>query len=60
MDFVSLLGSEDVARAGYAMRDAADSINRAASNFQATLEQHQRFMEDWLQRLEQILREVKS
>lgn len=59
MEFVSLMGSESVEKAGYAMRDAAGEMNRAASNFQSVFEQHQRFMTDWLQTLEQILHEAK-
>ncbi len=49
MEFVSLMGSESVEKAGYTIRDAAENMNRAASNFQAVFEQHQRFMADWLQ-----------
>ncbi len=60
MEFVSLMGSESVERAGCAMRDAAIDMNRAAFNFQAVFEQHQRFMTDWLQTFERVLSEYKT
>lgn len=54
-DYVTLLGSEEVSRAGYSMRDAAQTMNSAASQMQSAFEQHQRFMDDWLIRLQEVL-----
>lgn len=54
-DYVTLLGAEDVSRAGYAMRDAAQRMNEASSSIAWSLEQHQRFMDDWLVRLNDTL-----
>ena len=55
MDYVTLMGSEQVQSAGIAMRHAAEEMNRAASSIDSSLTQHQRFLDDWLQRVEAIL-----
>lgn len=50
MQTVILIGAEDVSRAGYVIRDAAQTMSGAASTMSESLERHQRFMEDWLDR----------
>jgi uncharacterized protein YhaN len=55
MDSIYLHGSEDVRSAASSMRSAADEMQRASSNLVAGLEQHQRFMDDWLSRFEAAL-----
>lgn len=52
-DYVTLLGAEDVRRAGSAMSSAAGEMQRAASAFESVMERHQRFMDDWLARFEE-------
>jgi hypothetical protein len=52
-----LIGAEDVARGGRAMQQAAEQMANVSSNIQLVLEAHQRFLDDWLQRFEQILNE---
>jgi hypothetical protein len=54
-DYVTLLGAEQVQSAGHNMKDAADSMLRAAGIFDRTLHEHRMFMEDWLARFEQVL-----
>ena len=54
-EYIHLIGAEDVRSAGHNMASAASDMNRAASNFESVFERHQRFMDDWLQRLENIL-----
>jgi hypothetical protein len=54
-DYITLMGAEEVSRAGHSMRDAASSMNSAASTISNALEQHQRFMDDWLYRMKAIL-----
>ena len=49
-EFVTLIGADDVARAGSAMREAAAEITRAASAIEYAMSQHQRHIEDWLAR----------
>lgn len=55
MEYMTLTGTEDVARAGYAMRDAAAEMRRAAENMGTAMQEHQQFMDDWLVRFEQVL-----
>lgn len=54
-DYMHLIGSEQVQSAGSEMRRAAEDMQRAASSFYGTMQQHQRFMDDWLQRFEAVL-----
>jgi hypothetical protein len=55
MDSIYLHGSEDVSRAAGTMRSAAETMTHVASSISFTLEQHQRFMDDWLYRFQQVL-----
>lgn len=54
-DYVHLIGAEDVSQAARNMRGAADDIQRAASQISEALLAHQRFMDDWLARLDCVL-----
>ncbi len=54
-DHTYLVGAEDVASAGRNMKSAASEMNDAVRNLDASLERHQRFMEDLLQRQTQLL-----
>lgn len=54
-EYVHLVGTEDVRTAANTMRSAADGMNHAASNIEYALEKHQRFLDDWLLRLEAVL-----
>lgn len=54
-DHVTLVGAEDVRSAGRSMLNAADQMQTAASNITFALEQHQRFLDDWLGRLADVL-----
>ena len=56
-NYVNLLGAEDVSRAGSRMSDAASEMSRAASSIAHSLECHQRFMDDWLARLDATLQD---
>jgi len=60
MESIYLAGSEDVSKAGSAMREAASSMNSAASNISFALESHQRFMDDWLYRFQALLETVSQ
>ena len=51
-DYITLMGAEDVTRAGHRMQSAADQMSRAASTIDEALFRHQRFLDEWLQRLE--------
>lgn len=60
MDSIHLIGAEDVQRAGHHISVAAEQMGRAAGNIDESLERHRRFLDDWLQRFEQVLVEYKS
>lgn len=53
--YITLLGAEQVQSAASRMVGAADSIRQAASNMDDVLQRHQRFMDDWLLRYQQLL-----
>lgn len=57
-EHVNLIGAEDVSRAGYTMRDAAQTISQAASSISHSLEMHQRFLDDWLIRFTEAMQIV--
>lgn len=56
-EVIYLQGSEAVEAAGHRMRAAAEEMTRAATQIDSSLEMHRRFMDDWLTRLEALLRE---
>ena len=60
-EYMTLLGAEDVSRAASSMRVASEQMGAAASNMEAALERHQRFLDDWLYRLEEVIEKaIKS
>jgi hypothetical protein len=50
-----LLGSEQVERAGINLKFAAEEMKTAASNIDDVFFRQQRFLEDWLQKFQEIL-----
>jgi hypothetical protein len=60
VNYIHLVGHEDVQRAGRNMLDAAQSMQQSSSWTTEALHQHQRFMDDWLMRLEVVLREDRE
>lgn len=54
-DYVTLLGAEDVRSAANTMSRAADTMRSAASNFDSTMDRHQRFMDEWMTRFESAI-----
>jgi hypothetical protein len=60
VDFVTLLGAEDVKQAGYDIKAAASEIKLAMGFFEEALQMHERFLTDWLEQLEAALTEKKE
>lgn len=58
-EYTHLVGAEQVAGAGHTMARAAEQMRSAAGSIDDSLTRHQRFMDDWLQRFEQVLAEHK-
>jgi len=57
-NYVTLVGAEEVSRAGSNMRDAASTMSSAASNLDDVMSRHQRFMDDWLIRFEDAVARI--
>ncbi|MEH2517394.1 hypothetical protein V1279_002967 [Bradyrhizobium sp. AZCC 1610] len=57
--YVTLIGAEQVQSAANTMVRAAEQMGRAADNINYAFESHQRFLEDWLVRLQATM-EQKS
>jgi hypothetical protein len=55
MDSIYLMGAEDVSSAASSIRLAAEGMQSAASWMTEALQQHQRFLDDWLARFEAVL-----
>lgn len=58
MERVYLVGAEEVGSAAGRMVSAATDMQRAAGNISYALEQHQRFLDDWLSRLQTLLEQT--
>jgi hypothetical protein len=58
--YITLIGAEQVQSAANTMRHAAEEMQRAASNMDHSLTMHQRWMDDWLIRLEQVLEKLNK
>ena len=56
-EYMHLVGAESVQSAGNNMLRAAERMNNVAMSIDGSIERHQRFMDDWLQRLETVLAE---
>jgi len=57
MESIHLFGAEEVANAGRAISRAAAEMTNVASSIECSLQMHQRFLDDWLSRFENILEE---
>ncbi len=60
MDRVYLMGTEDVIRSAHLIRGAADSMLSAANSIGSALAEHQRFMNDWLSRFQQVVETINA
>lgn len=56
METIHLIGAEDVRIAANTMRAAAEEMRSAAYNISSALEQHERFLRDWLQDYQNIVK----
>lgn len=54
-DYITLMGAEQVQSAGNRISAAADDMRRTASHMESAFDQHQRFLDDWLVRLDTVL-----
>ena len=54
-EYVTLLGAEDVRRAGAEMQRAANDMRNAAGDMQQAVQRQQQVMDDWLARFESVV-----
>jgi len=52
---IHLIGADDVAGAGHRIENAGQDMRQASDNFQETIGQFQRFMDDWLINFKNII-----
>lgn len=57
-NFITLLGAENVQAAGSAMKNAAGQMIQVAYMIDDSLQRHRLFLDNWLERLEEIYREA--
>ena len=55
-EYIHLVGAEQVQSAANRMASAAEDMKRAASQMDESLMRQQRFLDDWLLRLEEVLK----
>lgn len=55
MEYVHLVGAEEVSSAALTMRAAGHEMSQTASYIDEILRRHQQFLDDWLQRLSDVL-----
>ena len=59
-DCIHLIGADAVQSGAYAMGEAADEMRRAAAEFAQTAEAMRSHLDEWLGRLEALLRQEKE
>lgn len=58
--YVTLMGAEEVRSAANTMMSAASGMRDAASSIDNSLDQHRRFLDDWLSRFEAAVERMQS
>jgi hypothetical protein len=59
-EYVTLLGAEDVRAAANTIRSAAQTIQQAASSMEAALDRQRIFLDEWLYRFEEAMKNEKQ
>lgn len=59
MEYMHLMGADKVNQASNSMSYSAEKMQSTANQISDCMERHQRFMDEWLDRLEQVLKENK-
>jgi len=55
-EFITLLGADDVRSGGNAIRVAAGVMQSTAASMEDSLHRHRMFLDDWLSRLEEVMK----
>jgi len=59
-EFITLLGAEDVSRAGSSMRAAANTMQGVAAQIEDSLDRHRNFLDAWIFRFEEAIKKLKE
>lgn len=59
-EYVTLIGAEDVRAAGHQIEQAADTMRNAAGELEVALQRESQRRDEFLDRLEQILRDDRE
>lgn len=59
-EYVHLVGAEEVSRAASTISSAADTMRSAATTIDNTLYEQRQFLDDWLNRLSQVIADSKE
>lgn len=59
-EYIHLSGAEEVSRAAGRMVHAAEEMKQAAATLDHTLFMHRQWMDEWLMRFEEVLKEGPS
>jgi len=59
-DHITLFGAEDVQRAGNIIQAAAVDMNRAAGQFESSIEMFKQYLDDWVGQLRDVLEKSRS
>lgn len=58
--YITLIGAEQVQSAAFTISNAAREMKEAASCIDETMRQHRQFLEDWLSRLEAVIKKGEA
>ena len=59
-EFITLVGAEDVSRAGSSIRTAAITMQGVAGQIEESLNRHRMFLDDWIFRFEEAIGKLKE
>ncbi len=59
-EYITLIGAEDVVRAGHAISSAASQMQSAANSISESVHQQQQHMDEWIIRFEEAISELQT
>lgn len=60
MEYIQLVGAEQVQHAANSISQSAETMRRVAGEIESSLHQQRQFMDDWLNRFENVLIEDRN
>ena len=59
-EYIHLIGAEQLSRASHTMMEAAREMQRAAGSISDTLDGQRRYLEEWIGRFENAVKEMRE